>query len=296
MGRLKASTTGLLAGAILSLSMACQAPEPQSCPVPAPAQQAGPAVQAPIEAPIATKTRPAIALPAIQSITLGESVQGRPIEMYVFGEGGETTLIIGGIHGSEPTSSELAIDLINYLKDHPEIYADCCVMVAPSVNPDGLAARKRRNANGIDINRNFPASNFPTRFDQRFAGGRKPLSEPETRAIVVAIEHARPAKLISIHSITRGRHGNNYDGPARELAEEMSRHNGYAVLPTMGYPTPGSLGSWAGVDRGLPTITLELPRDADGPACWAENREALLAAIRLPMRTPEIVDAPVLGK
>src|SRR5690606_18476175 len=104
------------------------------------------------------------------------------------------------------TSHELAIELIHYLKDHPEVYHDRCVMVAPSVNPDGLATRNRRNANGVDINRNFPASNFPAKPDRRFAGGRAPLSEPESRAIMVAIEHARPAKLISIHSITRGRH------------------------------------------------------------------------------------------
>ena len=48
----------------------------------------------------------------------------------------------------------------------------------------------------------------------------------------------------------------------------------------LGYPTPGSFGSWAGVDRQLPTITLELPSDAAGPVAWRENREALLSAIQ----------------
>jgi hypothetical protein len=50
------------------------------------------------------------------------------------------------------------------------------------------------------------------------------------------------------------------------------------------------------VDQGIPTITLELPRDADGPTCWAENRAALLAAIRLSMGAPADVDPPLLGK
>jgi protein MpaA len=259
-------------------------------------QQGSSVAPCPVEEPQVTATRPSPAPPCQQHLTLGESIEGRPIELFVFGEGGETTLIIGGIHGNEATGSYVAIALIEYLKEHPDIYAGRCIMIAPAVNPDGLAAGTRGNANGIDINRNFPATNFPRRPDRKFGGGRKPLSEPETQAIRDAIEHARPAKIISLHSIRRGRHGNNFDGPARDLAEEMSRYNGYPVLSTMGYPTPGSLGSWAGVDQGIPTITLELPRDADGPTCWAENRAALLAAIRLSMGAPADVDPPLLGK
>ena len=82
------------------------------------------------------------------------------------------------------------------------------------------------------------------------------------------------------HAITRGKHGNNFDGPAEELAQTMSRHNEYSVLKSIGYPTPGSFGSWAGIDRQIPTITLELPSDASGPIAWQENREALLSAIQ----------------
>jgi protein MpaA len=62
----------------------------------------------------------------------------------------------------------------------------------------------------------------------------------------------------------------------------MSKHNGYPPAATMGYPTPGSLGSYAGIDRQIPMITLELPRDAPGDQAWRENREALLAAIAQP--------------
>jgi hypothetical protein len=47
----------------------------------------------------------------------------------------------------------------------------------------------------------------------------------------------------------------------------------------MGYPTPGSLGTWAGVDRQIPIVTLELPARQRGEDGWKANREALLAAI-----------------
>jgi protein MpaA len=60
----------------------------------------------------------------------------------------------------------------------------------------------------------------------------------------------------------------------------MAAGNGYEVRANIGYPTPGSLGNWAGVDQNIPIITLELPGGSSSPACWQRNREALLAAIR----------------
>ena len=52
----------------------------------------------------------------------------------------------------------------------------------------------------------------------------------------------------------------------------MTSHNGYPTMASIGYPTPGSLGSWAGIDRGIPIITLELPARETGPAAWERNR------------------------
>ena len=60
----------------------------------------------------------------------------------------------------------------------------------------------------------------------------------------------------------------------------MARLNDYPVQPQIGYPTPGSLGSWAGIDQGIPVITLELPKRHSGPRSWQRNRAALLAVIR----------------
>jgi len=70
----------------------------------------------------------------------------------------------------------------------------------------------------------------------------------------------------------------NYDGPARELAIEMAMFNDYPVRKDIGYPTPGSLGNYAGNENKIPTITLELPRKSF-QMIWEENREALLISI-----------------
>lgn len=110
-------------------------------------------------------------------------------------------------------------------------------------------------------------------------GGRRPASEPETRAVIRAVEEFRPAWIITIHSISGGRECNNYDGPGRMLARRMSRGNGYPVTATIGYPTPGSFGAWAGAEQGIATITLELPSRDSPRRCWEMNRSALLKVI-----------------
>ncbi len=221
------------------------------------------------------------ARPSEQVIEIGHSVEGRPIRLHVFGAGEETLLVFGGFHGNEPTSADLADSLMELLRADPSVAAGRRVAIVPRVNPDGLARGARTNSRGVDINRNLPASNWSPRGPGRsFSPGPSPASEPETQAVLSAVEQMRPSRILSIHSIARGRHCVNYDGPAADLARRMSVANGYPVRPTMGYETRGSFGTWAGVDRNIPTITLELPRDADAAQCWAENRDALLAFLR----------------
>ncbi len=208
-------------------------------------------------------------------VEIGQSFEGRA----------EPVLVLAGFHGSEPTGVDLANALLAHLRTTPGATAGLRVGVVPAVNPDGLARRSRTNANGVDINRNFPASNWSKRAPGgRTFGGASPGGEPETRAVMMAVERMRPTRILSIHSIARGRHCNNFDGPADGIARAMAVANGYPVRAAMGYATPGSFGTWAGVDRRIATVTLELPRDLSGVECWAANREAVLAFIGFQQR------------
>lgn len=216
---------------------------------------------------------------SVRTVTLGRSVQGKPLVMTVFGSSPNPILIFGGIHGHEPTSAQLANRLVRFLRQNPRIWQNTSIAILPQANPDGLAKGTRQNINGVDCNRNFPANNWRTsRPGHRFYGGPRPLSEPETRAIVKAVQTLQPRFIVAIHSMPGGDYCNNYDGPARVLAEIMAQKNHYPVKASIGYPTPGSFGSWAGVDQKIPTITLELPREQPIGRVWLANRNAILAA------------------
>jgi protein MpaA len=215
--------------------------------------------------------------PREEVIDLGTSVEGRPIRMHVLGRGDRPTLVLGAIHGSEGTSHTVAQRLLEFVRAHPEVVESRAVAIIPVANPDGLARRMRTNKNLVDLNRNFPANNWGKTRRGSYYGGDRAASEPETNALLRAFEAVDPARVVSVHSMDKP--CNNYDGPARPLAEAMAAGNGYPVRANIGYATPGSLGTWAGVDRQIPIVTLELPRALAGERAWEQNRAALLAVI-----------------
>ena len=168
--------------------------------------------------------------------------------MSILGSGSNPILIFGAIHGNEPTSAQLAQRLLDFLADDPQLCSQLPVAILPAANPDGLAKGTRHNINGVDCNRNFPATNWRrSKPGHRYYGGPRPLSEPETRAIIKAVRTIQPSLIVAVHSFPRGGFCNNYDGPrpAQDVAQLMAKYNKYPPKASMGYPTPGSFGSWA---------------------------------------------------
>lgn len=210
---------------------------------------------------------------------IGRSVEGRPIRLAEFGRGGRATLILGGYHGDEPVSADLARRLADYLKNAPSILQERVVVIVPEVNPDGLHYQRRQNRNGVDLNRNLPTPNWRrVKASLPSYGGARPGSEPETRAVLSVLQRYRFSKVITIHE-ARGGPMLDYNGPAAALAKAMSRDNHYPVGKFFG-EVDGSLGSYVGMDKGIPIITLELLRAISAERAWEENRAALLTAIR----------------
>lgn len=262
-----------------------------SCiPTPTPAAPASSLTASPtpnaLQTAVATSAKAITARIQAQSLTLvpppvievfGHSAQGKPLIAYSLGNGPNVTLICGAFHGNEAGSAVVVAQLLGYLRQHPEQLIGCRVVLVPQVNPDGLAAGQRANARGVDLNRNFPGNWQRQPFRARYHPGPQPASEPETQAFMRLIKRYGPTKVISIHSPF---HTMNWTGErSHALARVMQQFNKYPVTDNIGYPTPGSLGNYCGRVLRIAIITLELPREAASRS-WANNRDALLAAIR----------------
>lgn len=201
--------------------------------------------------------------------------QDRDIYFIEIGKGGNTTIILGALHGDEQAGFHLITQLADSLYRHPELI-NGKVVLAPVVNPDGLFSRSRTNSNGVDINRNFPTDNWtPVYEKKKNFPGREPASEIETQAVIGLINQYKPEKIISVHDDL---YMVNYDGPAEDLANEIAKYNGYPVNQNIVYDTPGSLGTYTGRELKIAVITLELP-DIGPKEAWDQNSKALIRAI-----------------
>jgi len=192
-------------------------------------------------------------------------VQGQPLLWRDFGPGRpggppRRILLIGGIHGDEFSSVSVTFQWIGRLAaDRAQPFH---WRVMPLLNPDGLlrAPATRTNAHGVDLNRNFPTPQWEqtalpywarrTGRDPRRYPGPAPQSEPETRWLLAHIERFRPHAIVSVHAPYGVL---DYDGP-RDPPQRL----GFLRLHLLG-TYPGSLGNYAGLYRGVPVITLELP-------------------------------------
>ncbi len=98
----------------------------------------------------------------------GYSAQQCEIYLLTIGEGPTSVLLWSQMHGDEPTGTRAFFDLFNFLQADDEhnalrqlILANCTLHFIPMLNPDGAEMNERRNAQGIDINRDFLQQQSP---------------------------------------------------------------------------------------------------------------------------------------
>ena len=206
---------------------------------------------------------------------VGQSVKGRPLRATTIGDGPRRVLWIGSIHGDEVEGQVATQRLPQALGQTPGALSQVTLTILEDANPDGTAMKMRRNSNGVDLNRNFPAANFkPHRIF-----GIRPLSQPEAQVVHDLILSTQPNLVIVAHSWRNDRFI-NFDGPAEALAMRFSRLSGYPLRNSRDMaPTPGSLGSWVGNTLGIPILTLEYQRGREPLAAWMETKEAILAVV-----------------
>lgn len=207
---------------------------------------------------------------------IGRSSEGRPIFGRRFGGPEPALLVFGGIHGDEPASVDALLALAGRLgRGVPPLW------LVPAANPDGLLVGRKNSAQDVDLNRNFPARSFVREHAPGYFPGPAPLSEPETRALAALIDGERGGTIWGALAVHAPFACINYDGPAAGWARAVSAACGWPARGDIGYPTPGSFGSWVGVDRGLPVLTLELP-----PGPLANFRDSAAAALDAALSYP----------
>lgn len=161
-------------------------------------------------------------------------------------------LIIGVFHGDE-WQGEYFIN--SYLKNSKKPKKNE-VYYIPRLNNN----TERKNKRGVDLNRNFPTKNWIKSVNNDYFGGEKPNSEIETKFLVDLIDKNDFSAIITLHAPYKVI---NYDGPALELAQKIQKFINYKITSDIGYPTPGSFGTYCGIERNIPTITLEIDENED---------------------------------
>lgn len=234
----------------------------------------------PTEIPPATPTRiiPRSTATALllshdqQPDVIGYSTEGRPIHIYTFGDGEHQRMIVADIHGGDEWNTlTLANQLVQYLNQYPNtVPEDVTLYVLPSLNPDGEARAHdkygRLNANGVDLNRNFPV-NWLADWERAgcwnylpTSGGTGPGSEVETQVLMDFITAHSIEALISYHSAALGIFpgGDPRDAESVHLAESIAQVSTYPYPPLdTGCTYSGSLPDFA-VSQGIAAVDIEL--------------------------------------
>lgn len=220
--------------------------------------------------------------------SIGNSEQGRAILAYSFGSGSKKILYTGAIHGNEIGTRSLMYAWIDELDANARsIPSGVTIVVIPSVNPDGVAAGSRYNANDVDLNRNFDTTDWqedietPANQPHPGGGGSAPESEEETQALAAYTSQLRPALTLSYHNVAAYVIANTC-GNSGTLANQYAQLSGYSnmtgVSSAFSYEITGTYDDWICQRLGLPSVLIELATressefDRNRAAMWAMAR------------------------
>lgn len=236
--------------------------------------------------------------------SIGKSVEGRELWVMKISDNVNVDEVepefkyISSMHGDEITGREL---MQFYIKDLLEGYGkdqritdlinNTELYIMPSMNPDGSKRRQRANANGYDLNRNFPHWNA----EVNDKSGR----EPETMHIMNFQAERQFALSANFHGgavcvnypwdSTKVRHP--FDALLQDLSIRYSKENAPMYRSrsfnrgiTNGadwYVVRGGMQDWSYVFHNDLQVTVELsnrkwPSYSQIPGYYADNKESIM--------------------
>ncbi len=212
----------------------------------------------------------------MKSILVGKTVSGLPIMGYQWSFPGPHVLILGGVHGDESEGVVASFGLIESLLINNPYKLKLTII--PTLNFDGVLAKTRQNKNGVDLNRNLPTQDWTSEvLNPRYCPGTSANSEPENQALVQFLQKEKPRIIYSLHS---WKPLLNVNGKCKKEAETISNLTGYIIQEDIGYPTPGCLGTYCGLERDIPTLTYEIERGLDHEKILKTHVPAILEALK----------------
>ncbi len=213
----------------------------------------------------------------MDSFQFGKTATQLPILGYRFGRSGPHILILGGVHGNEPEGVIAALGLLEQFNEN--FAYGLRETVVPELNLDGVMTQNRRNSRGVDLNRNLPTKDWTRTVSQeKYHPGIEPNSEPENQALTRWVDVNKPKFIVSLHSWHPLL---NINGNCRPEAEMIAKLTGYEVKEDIGYPTPGCLGTYCGLERDIPTLTYEIERGLGHAEILRVHVPAILEALKI---------------
>ena len=181
--------------------------------------------------------RPAV----VEAKVIGHSVTGRAIVAYRVGDPESTNKVVAmsTMHGNESGTRRILASIRDGI---------------PVVNPDGLARQTRKNAHGVDLNRNYPY--HWRNLDGNYESGAAAGSEPETKALIAFFDEVKPRRIVSFHQPLHGVDVST--ARSRPFAKRLAN---YLNLPrkrlTCGGVCYGTFTAWYMARHGGQAVTVE---------------------------------------
>lgn len=148
---------------------------------------------------------------------VGQTVQGRPLRALIAGNRERVLVMLGSVHAGEAGAELLIPAFEHVVRDRRALLDRVGLAVLPCVNADqrqrlalGHPPYLRTNANGVDLNRNFPADWETVNYMYGFITsdpegmtyrGATPASELETQAVMRLLEKLKPAVVVAFHHL-----------------------------------------------------------------------------------------------
>lgn len=199
---------------------------------------------------------------------VAQSAGGRDIETATIGRGGYRTLIIASLAGDDPIAVELTEQLARHIHSNSIILGGIVATVVRNPNPDGAAAFRSENGNGVYLNEVFPpASNISQdRLNQ----------EPEIRFLLGALEDEQPQRVIHIRTTSQQQGLVAASSGASRVGKDLADWLKFRFIPLPGRSGDGTLERLVSESQSSEIITIAVPQDADRSTLWEDYRDSLL--------------------